>query len=109
MSHKFAQSTSLLHTTDLIFLGNLEKVDKKNAEFGNSKIVKVLKNKEISVSHNFAKSTSLLQTMTTDLISFGNVGKADEKNAEFENSNNLNEVNPSVDERPSSLHYNFFL
>ena len=39
MSHKFAQSTSLLQTTDLIFLGDLEKVDEnkevveKNAEF----------------------------------------------------------------------------
>ena len=36
MSHKFAQSTSLLQTTDLIFLGDLEKVDENNAEFENS-------------------------------------------------------------------------
>ena len=36
MSHKFAQSTSLLQTTDLIFLGDLEKVDENKAEFENS-------------------------------------------------------------------------
>ena len=41
MSHKFAQSTSLLQTTDLIFLGDLEKVDENKAEF---EIVTILRN-----------------------------------------------------------------
>ena len=35
MSHRFAQSTSLLQTAGLIFLGDMEKVDEKNAEFEN--------------------------------------------------------------------------
>ena len=33
MSHKFAQSISLLQTRGLIFLGDIEKIDEKNAEF----------------------------------------------------------------------------
>ena len=35
VSHKFAHSTSLLQTAGLIFLGDVEKVDEKNAEFEN--------------------------------------------------------------------------
>ena len=53
------------------------------------------------MSHKFAQSTSLLQT--AGLIFLGDVETVDEKNAEFENCNNLKEVNPSVDERPSLL------
>ena len=36
LSHKFAQSTSLLQTTDLILLGDPEKVDENKAKFENS-------------------------------------------------------------------------
>ena len=36
VSHKFAHSTSLLQTTDLIFLVDLEKFDENKAEFENS-------------------------------------------------------------------------
>ena len=35
MSHKFAQSTSLIQTAGLIFLGDMEKFDEKNAEVEN--------------------------------------------------------------------------
>ena len=117
MSIKFARSTSLLQTKDLIFLGDLAKlirrmqslkiltilrkeVAEKNAEFENNDNLKKLK--KISVSHKFVQSTSLLQIR--GLIFLSDMEKVDEKNSEFENCNNLNKgLNPSVDERPSLL------
>ena len=86
MSYKFAQSTSLLQTIDLIFYGDLEKVAEKNAEFENSDNFKKLRKSQCLCSKYFSAN---------DLIFFGDVEKVDEKNAEFENCNNLNKGNKS--------------
>ena len=56
MSHKFAQSTSLLQTTDLIFLGDLEKVDENNAEF---EIVTILREEVVEKNAEFENSDNL--------------------------------------------------